>query len=148
MTTKTTPKRLQGPTFPDRVTLKSIKIHHGLSEETWAYTASVYVDNKRVGEVSNGGQGGPDSLHVADAKAREAVEAAQKQHDPEPYGEDVLFGEMLNEHLRHQDAKKTLRKGYKFAVSAGGYMYGFNDPVNIEPAMVRDGHAEYRVFEA
>lgn len=137
----------EAPVFPERIALKAIKIHHGLSEETYAYTASVYLDGKRVGSVKNDGRGGPDMLDVADRKAREAVEAIQREYFPGDYGEDVLFGEMLNEHLLQQEVAKSWKKWrYRFAVLAGDAMYGFNDPANIEPAMAEDGHAEYRVF--
>lgn len=147
----TTPKRLDAPTFPPRVTLKNIKIHHGLSEETYAYTASVYVDGKRVGEVKNDGHGGPDFLYVQEAAAYDAVKAAQKEHDPSPYGEDVLFGDMLTEHLMQQDARKMLRKGYQFAVLADKrILYGFHahEAERIPEVMAGYNVAEYRVFEA
>lgn len=139
---------LPAPTFPAEVTLKSIRIHHGLSQETYAYTATVYLAGKRVGTVENDGHGGPDLLRVEDATAREAVQAAQRAYYPGQYGEDVLFGDMLTEHLHQKEAAKTLRKGYAFAVMAGDYVYGFNDRANIAPAMHKNGHGEYRVFEA
>jgi hypothetical protein len=42
------------------IELKNIKVHLGLSEETYAYTAVVYVDGKKAVEVSNQGHGGGD----------------------------------------------------------------------------------------
>lgn len=150
MTTQTTPKRIEGPTFPERVSLKGIKIHHGLSEETWAYTASVYVDGKRVGEVSNSGHGGPDNLHVADKAKREVVEAAQQQHSPGQYGEDVLFGDMLNEHLLMQDVKKMQRKGYAvvLVMDGGRSLAGIRSAEGIDAALAEYKPAEYRVVGA
>lgn len=145
--TQTTPTETPAPTFPQGIALKNIKIHHGLSEETWAYTASVYLDGKRVGEVSNAGHGGPDNLSVADDKARERVRALQRQHEPGQYGEDVLFGDMLNEHMLRQEARKAFRKGYSYVVFAGASMYGFKDRASIVAHMQRDGVATYRVIE-
>ena len=46
------------------LTLKSIKRHSGLSQETHAYTATVYVNGKKWGTVSNSGTGGPDDFHA------------------------------------------------------------------------------------
>ena len=43
-----------------KLELKNIKVHEGLSEETYAYTARVYVDGKPAIDVSNDGHGGCD----------------------------------------------------------------------------------------
>ena len=45
-----------------RVVLKSLKIAKHLSRETLAYTATVYVDGKKIGYAQNQGIGGPDEL--------------------------------------------------------------------------------------
>ncbi len=45
------------------IELKSVKVHMGLSEETPAYTAKVYVDGKHFADVSNEGHGGPDMVY-------------------------------------------------------------------------------------
>lgn len=45
------------------IELKSIRVHVGLSEETPAYTASLYVDGVHVADVSNQGHGGPDRVY-------------------------------------------------------------------------------------
>ena len=42
------------------IELKNIKVHLGLSEETYAYTAVLYVDGKKAVEISNQGHGGGD----------------------------------------------------------------------------------------
>lgn len=43
-----------------KIELRNIKVHLGLSDETYAYTGTVYVDGKKAVEVSNQGHGGPD----------------------------------------------------------------------------------------
>ena len=40
------------------ITLKNVKHYESMSEETYCFEASLYVDGKRVGRVSNVGQGG------------------------------------------------------------------------------------------
>ena len=45
-----------------RVVLKSLKIAKHLSRETLAFTATVYVDGKKIGYAQNQGIGGPDEL--------------------------------------------------------------------------------------
>ena len=40
------------------ITLKNLRVAQNLSEETLAFTATIYVDGKRAGDVSNRGNGG------------------------------------------------------------------------------------------
>ncbi len=46
--------------LPMQIELKNIKHAAFASEETNCYRASLYVDGKKIGEVSNEGRGGPD----------------------------------------------------------------------------------------
>lgn len=46
-----------------KIELKSIRLHKGLSQETPAYTATLFVDGKKFAEVQNEGHGGPDSVY-------------------------------------------------------------------------------------
>lgn len=40
------------------ITLKSIKVHNDMSEETACFSATVYVNGKKVGTAKNDGRGG------------------------------------------------------------------------------------------
>ena len=51
-----------------RVALKSLKIAKHLSQETLAFTATVYVDGKKIGHAENHGHGGPDALYFTNNK--------------------------------------------------------------------------------
>ena len=46
-----------------KLELKNIKRHAGLSQETHAYTATVYWENRKLCEVENAGHGGGDMQH-------------------------------------------------------------------------------------
>ena len=48
------------------ISLKSIKVYEGMSEETHCFEANLYVDNKKLGRVSNSGRGGSSSVVVVD----------------------------------------------------------------------------------
>jgi hypothetical protein len=48
------------------IELKNIKHMPSLSEETDAYSATIYVDGKKFAEVSNHGHGGSDDYHSID----------------------------------------------------------------------------------
>lgn len=57
-------------------TIKNLKHHEKLSEETYCFTCSLYLDGKKVAEVSNRGHGGCDEVRFISASAEEAVLAA------------------------------------------------------------------------
>ena len=46
------------------VELKNIKVHHGLSEETFCFEASVYLEGKRIGTIANRGCGGANEIGI------------------------------------------------------------------------------------
>ena len=45
------------------ITLKKINVHEGLSHETNAYTADIYVDGVKWATVENSGQGEADRVY-------------------------------------------------------------------------------------
>lgn len=53
-----------------KIELKNIKEVKSLSEETPCFTATVYIDGKKAGEVSNRGQGGCNDYHPRTLFAR------------------------------------------------------------------------------
>jgi hypothetical protein len=72
------------------IELKSVKVHTGLSEETPAYTARLFVDGKHFADVSNSGHGGCDMVYQPKGKERkgfyshvEALEARIKSTYPQ-----------------------------------------------------------------
>ena len=46
------------------IQVKNVKIYDGLSEETVAFNASIYVDGKKVGDAKNNGRGGANDIDV------------------------------------------------------------------------------------
>lgn len=63
-------------TTTPKVELKSIKFAASLSQETNAFTATVYIDGEKVGTAENHGQGGPTSVHPRAAEERLTAIAA------------------------------------------------------------------------
>ncbi len=104
------------------ITLKNVKYFAGMSEETHCFTATVYVDNKKVFGVKNAGHGGDDEVyHVkggvdnAFEKYREINEELGKEKCPAPYEDmdnclDFVVGDLMNDWLRDGEIKKSLRK--------------------------------------
>ena len=46
-----------------KIELRNIKYSDFASEETACYQATIYIDGKKVGEVSNSGKGGCDNIY-------------------------------------------------------------------------------------
>ena len=46
------------------ITLKAIKISKNMSEETLAFTANVYLNNRKIGYCKNEGMGGPTNVYL------------------------------------------------------------------------------------
>lgn len=55
------------------IELRNIKVLASLSEETPAYTATLFVDGKKIGDVSNHGHGGCDEFHGDNAAYNKAA---------------------------------------------------------------------------
>ena len=100
-----------------KIELKNIKHMESLSEETNCYSATLHVNGKKIGTVSNAGHGGPDEFNgdqAAFAKA-EAWLAANKP-PVQLYGDattpmdmELYCGELLTAHLISKDLKASLR---------------------------------------
>ena len=55
------------------IELKRLKIAQSLSEETLAFTADIYLDGKKVGDVSNRGNGGCNLYYWNDKEAEKKI---------------------------------------------------------------------------
>jgi hypothetical protein len=56
------------------LTLKNVKVHADMSEETTCFSASVYIDGKRAGTAKNRGHGGPTTVNWTDRGLGEEYE--------------------------------------------------------------------------
>jgi hypothetical protein len=114
-----------------QVTLKSITHNAGLSEETHAYTATIYVDGKKFATVTNPGHGGCDSVHPIDGdwNAVKELESRIKATYPatEYHGmtiEESLEGlccKAVNEWLFDREWKRKLKR--QFCAIKDGALY-------------------------
>jgi hypothetical protein len=55
--------------------LKNIKYNSSLSDETYAYSANLYLDGKKIGYVANRGHGGADEQRIDDAQIAKDIDA-------------------------------------------------------------------------
>ena len=110
--------------FLPRLTLKSFKHAAFLSEETNAFTATVYFDGQRVGHAKNEGHGGCTDIACTAGPERErlaAAEAEVKAHaDAGPYcGLDYIVDAAVERQIRIKEDKKALRGGKVAWITAG-----------------------------
>jgi len=96
-----------------KIEIRNFKPHMGLSEETVAFTGTLYLDGRKSGQVSNRGTGGPNDF--SDRQAEQKV--AEWCKDQPPYSDEdgeldlnadfkisLIVGDMLQE----RDEKKAL----------------------------------------
>src|SRR3546814_9580900 len=102
------------------IALKALKIHKGLSEETYCYTATVLVDGIPAFHASNHGHGGCDNYQpVPGYKGPSELEiSAWLKANKEPcishgmsleYDLELMVGELLEHHERTATLARMLR---------------------------------------
>mgnify|MGYP001439841048 CR=1 FL=1 len=104
------------------ITLKNIKHHSGLSQETHAYTATIYVDGKKFAAVSNAGHGGSDEVHPFEGgypaveelekRIKETYPRTESKYFPDGFEQSLesICCDLVNEFLHKREFKKTLKK--------------------------------------
>lgn len=111
-----------------KIELKNVKHCDFASHETNCFEASVYIDGKRAGNVSNDGNGGSHSYD-----SREMVEALTAHANTLPKrtwtlnGEklevsptiDLVIDELLIDHLYSRDLKRAMSKRILFVDKDG-----------------------------
>jgi len=99
-----------------KIKLKSITHFSELSQETHCYAASLYIDGKKVGRVSNSGRGGADDFdgdwkvyEEIDAWVAANMEGTQWDDGVLPANLEGLCCELVNDHLAEKELKKLLK---------------------------------------
>jgi hypothetical protein len=120
-----------------KIELKNIKYAAFASEETNCYSATLYVDGKKWGEVSNDGHGGADMFHGVVGKGWEDIRKLDERLKvenpkvPSNFADcpdfdanlELLCGEIVDAWLVERDMKNALKKKvlfYKEAPKAKG----------------------------
>lgn len=112
------------------IELKNIKHSPSLSEETEAFTASLYINGKHAGYAKNAGHGGSTDYYQKDVKGKELIKQAEdhtkslKKPD-DPFINMALeekINDLLYEHLQKKDLEKFNKKLAK--ITDNGIAYG------------------------
>ncbi len=107
------------------IELKNLKYAAFASEETHCYEATLYVDGKAWGIVSNEGRGGCDYFRGANGRTNADMEALNKQiaatfppyeFDGQslPYDLEMICGELVDQWLIERDFRKAMKNAVLF----------------------------------
>lgn len=108
-----------------KITLKSIKLHEGLSQETPCYTATVCLNGKKIAYTENNGYGGSDNIHFVSKEAEKSYFDYAKEcgidveNSYSPYGElevhchDLVWKDLDAKKLKRMLKNKILIQGDK-----------------------------------
>ena len=121
-----------------KIELRNVKYSKSLSEETNAFTAIVYIDGVKAGEVSNHGTGGCNDYHPHDlynrlteyAKTQPMVVCEEiKEPDGKPFtyvaDADHFIDRAFARWMQEDDLKKALRKRVMFTKKGVAGLYSF-----------------------
>lgn len=105
-----------------KIELRNIKRAAFASEETDCFTATVYIDGVRAGEVSNDGHGGCNRYHPRSLEERLTAHAKTlpmvvsdtlKDGNGQPFtyqpDADAVIGDLLSAHMAEKDLKRALK---------------------------------------
>lgn len=94
------------------LTLKNIKMYPAISEETTAFSATLYWKNQKAGEASNRGVGGCNNYYWNHPAIRREVEAWAKEQEvqyPDFEVLDQVIDKILVEHELNQIFKRACK---------------------------------------
>jgi hypothetical protein len=138
---------MSNPEFnPSDITIKSLKILESLSEETYCYSATVYLKGKPFCKASNHGNGGPDSfvpiknIDGAFNALRgeiERLELSISTFPVEGYPDltnslELVVGELIETAQRDKQVKNVLKR-IAFSKTEGGKRSIFQLPSKVKP---------------
>ena len=118
------------------IQLKNVKIYAGLSQETVAFAASLYVDGKKVGEARNAGHGGSNDVDAHDKDGRWDRNLIQKMETEAathtwsygdkvvPHSLDSYIGNLVDTFQEQRDLKRKCRTQTLFRIPTETYQDG------------------------
>ena len=108
----------------ESIQLKNVKVAWNMSEETTAFTATLYIDGAAAAYVKNEGTGGDNHPRFMDRNLEKEFHEFCKSLPPEyldddddepcPMTYDSFIGQLLTEWISNDDWKKACRKGLVF----------------------------------
>ena len=119
----------------ESIQLKNVKIAWNMSEETTAFTATLYIDGAKAAYVKNEGTGGDNHPRFMNRELEKEFHEFCKSLPPEyldddddepyPMTYDSFIGQLLTEWIENDDWKKACKKGIAYTLTGhkdGEYM--------------------------
>ena len=106
----------------ESIELKNVKVAHHMSEETIAFTATLYINGKKAAHVKNDGRGGDNYPRFLDRETEKefhefCATLPLRQPSPEfgdmapyPMTYDSFIGDLLDAWMENDDWKRKCKK--------------------------------------
>lgn len=139
-----------------KLQLKSIQHSASLSQETHAFTANIYVNGKKVGQVGNEGHGGCDFVHldkgsvslqelneyclsIEPPKSDKDKQLEEKYQFSVTYDFEIWCCEQVNRFLGKKELRSKLKSNIVLIEDGKVYMYRCKPTAeNIKAVKLRD----------
>lgn len=132
----------------ERVTFKNFKLNQSLSDETPAYSATIFVDGVKAGTSSNRGHGGPDNMDFT-ADGAIALQEVADENDCSNCIE-VLLHTLVWQNADSKIAARRRKKGFAITVFFGqccGDYTSFRSMKQLDEVLAANpGASVYRVI--
>ena len=97
-----------------KITIKNLKYASFASHETHCFEASLYIDGKKYGTVSNDGNGGPHHFDHPWSEIKKIEDTLAKKIIDTGYGKipnslELVVDDLINEHFLDKEVKKVLK---------------------------------------
>ena len=131
-----------------KIELKNVKHAAFASTDSECFEASLYIDGKRAGTVSDDGHGG--SMMFSDRATQERLDAYGATLPPSPLegmteadgspatiqpDAEILVGDALNAYLLARDLRKQLKSRVVFVKDGGLSAFGPFTPANLAQSL-------------
>jgi hypothetical protein len=132
--------KAKGGNMIEKVEIKNLKVAEHLSEETLAFSASVWINGKKAGHAKNSGRGGMTDVDLWDRKGeqvsrnnelhRELAEYVKQftweslDGKQAPYRVDFYIDRLVDDEYERQQIKRWCRTKTVFRISGKTYEEG------------------------
>lgn len=127
-----------------KIELKNVKVYAGMSEETTAFVADLYINDYKAGQAKNDGRGGTTFCQAYNTEGFELMQKAEaycKALPPkiisslhpagEPFTVAMSLDSYVDDLLLKSICEKAMKKGIVFGTSYGKYsIMEFNFPLD------------------
>lgn len=136
-------------------TLKALKHNETLSDETHCFSANLYINNKKIAEISNHGHGGDDTIRwmINPEQQAKLLKTIEHMDEFDPLTNfSIIISDMVNEALLDRQIKRFAKKrGLPIGVYAedakGGFLFAIRTIDDLPRALDHHSAITYRVVQ-